>query len=136
MSISSLQPFEKTLWCPFYELNNGDTHTASWTTVEPGSVQPELRDRSPDSAIPQSPANGGLYGGPQSNGPWANIPVAPTMTNLIHYNLRSANPPPGATEQYIGTDRLGNNYIAMPGVSWFNPNRPDMQGKYRMQVIN
>lgn len=130
------QPFEKGLWCPYFELKNMDTHNGSWSTVEPGNVTPENRDSNPDSAIPLSPPNGGIYGGPQSSGPWANIPVTPSMTNLIHNNLRSANPPPGATEQYIGTQRLGNNYIAMPGVSWFNPNTPTFSNKYHMQVVN
>ena len=49
------------------------------------------------------------------------------MMNYVHHNLRSANPPPGATEQYVGTDRLGNNYVSMPGTYWFNPeDRPNM----------
>ena len=136
MSSLNTQPYEKTMWCPFYELNNGDKHTSSWSTVEPGSVSAEQRDRNPDSALPPSPPNGGLYGGPQSSGPWANIPVIPSMTNLIQNNLRSANPPPGATEQYIGTERLGNNYIAMPGINWFNPSaKPHMQAKYYMQSV-
>ena len=48
------------------------------------------------------------------------------MMNYVHHNLRSANPP-GATEQYVGTDRLGNNYVSMPGTYWFNPeDRPNM----------
>ena len=54
--------------------------------------------------------NGGLFGGPQAMGEYASIHVTPTATNMIHNNLRSANPPPGATEQYPGTNRLGNNY--------------------------
>ena len=71
--------------------------------------------------LPPSPPNGGLYGGPQSAGSWANIPVVPTMTNMIHNNLKSANPPPGATVQYIGTDRLGNSPAEMPEIYWYNP---------------
>ena len=56
------------------------------------------------------------------------------ITNLIHFNLRSANPPPGATEQYVGTDRLGNNYVPMIGVNWYNPENG--KGLYRMNVTN
>ena len=68
---------------------------------------------------PSPTHNAGLYSGPAFNGPWGNIPVVPTTANLINNNLRSANPPPGATTQYPGTNRLGNNYIAMPGVYWY-----------------
>ena len=57
MSSLNTQPYEKTMWCPFYELNNGDKHTSSWSTVEPGSVSAEQRDRNPDSALPPSPPN-------------------------------------------------------------------------------
>ena len=73
--------------------------------------------------IPKPTHNAGLYSGPAFNGPWGNIPIIPTTTNLIHYNLRSANPPPGAITQYPGTNRLGNNYIAMPGVYWYTSNK-------------
>ena len=34
-------------------------------------------------------------------------------------NLASANPPPGAIDQYIGTNRPGNNYTAMPTLYWY-----------------
>lgn len=82
--------------------------------------------------IPESLPNGGLYNAPQSREPWANIPVVPTETNLIHYNLRSAHPPPGATEQYISTLRVGNNYTDMQGVYWYNPD--NVRGFYYMQT--
>ena len=36
--------------------------------------------------------NGGLFGGPQAVGEYASIHVIPTTTNMIHHNLRSANP--------------------------------------------
>lgn len=80
-----------------------------------------LRDKNPYTEIPPSPPNGGLYGGPQSVKPWANIPVTPTTTNLINNVLKQANPPPGAELHYPGTNRLGNNYQAMPGIYWYNP---------------
>ena len=86
----------------------------------PGLMPVELRGDGSEMAMFPSPPNGGLYGGPQSTKPWANIPVVPTIANLIHQNLRSANPPPGATEQYPSTERLGNNYMAMPGIRWYN----------------
>lgn len=118
-------------YCPYMEISH---QKGSYQTITKGLVQPEKRDFDANTAIPESSPNGGLYGGPQSTEPWANIPVTPSGTNLIHYNLRSANPPPGATEQYVGTDRLGNNYNPMIGVYWYNPE--EQHAKYRMAVTN
>lgn len=70
---------------------------------------------------PRKP-NGGLYTGEQfqTNAPWGNIPVYPTTDYLTHTNLLVGNnPPPGATYQYPGSVRLGNNYQEMPGVSCY-----------------
>jgi hypothetical protein len=55
---------------------------------------------------------------------------------MINNNLRSANPPPMATEQYPGTNRLGNNYIAMPGVYWYSDTHPVNKGPYTMKVTD
>jgi len=70
------------------------------------------------TSMPKPPKNGGLYGGQQVNYPWMPIPVIPTETNLTHFNLRSAYPPPGATEIY-GTIRPGNNYVSQVGVYYY-----------------
>ena len=59
--------------------------------------------------------NAGLYG--QSSNA---IPVFPTATNYTHNNLKSANPPPGATAQAGSINRLGNNYSAAPEVAWYS----------------
>ena len=80
--------------------------------------------------------NGGLFGGPQAVGEYASIPVIPTTTNMIHHNLRSANPPPGAIHQYPGTNRDRNNYVPMPGVCWYNDTHPVNQGPYSIKVID
>ena len=93
-----------------------------------------LRDSSPHSSMPPPPPNGGLYAGPDQNKPWLPIKVTPTATNLINRNLLSANPPPGATEQYVGTNRLGNNYVAMPGVYWFNNTNEVNKGPFHLKV--
>ena len=61
--------------------------------------------------------------------------MVPTTTNMINKNLRSANPPPGATEQYPGTNRYGNNYIPMPGVYWYNDTHPVNFGPYAIKVV-
>ncbi len=104
----------------------------SYKTLTDGLIEPEKRMNNENTAIPASLPNGGLFSGPQSTGPWANIPVIPSDTNLIHFNLRSAKPPPGATEQYVSTSRLGNNYAPMIGVYWYNPEQT--YGMYRMNV--
>tara|TARA_B110000238_G_C15839147_1_gene316131 strand:+ start:182 stop:544 length:363 start_codon:yes stop_codon:yes gene_type:complete len=104
--------------------------------VDPeSSVHYVERDYSPDSKMPPPVKNGGLYGGKQSNKPWMPIPVTPTATNYIHNNLRSANPPPGAMEQYVGNIRLGNNYTAKPGIKWYVPSKSSC-GPYSMQVVS
>ena len=81
--------------------------------------------------LPQYQA--GIYTGPQAYGPWGFIPVTPTTSNMINNNLKSASPPPGATVQYPGTNRLGNNFSSMPGIDWYN-NTTDMNpGPYRIK---
>jgi hypothetical protein len=87
----------------------------------------------PNVAAPQPQYQGGIYTGPQAYGPWGFIPVTPTTSNMIHNNLRSANPPPGATVQYPGTNRLGNNFSAMPGVSWYNNTTEMNPGQFRIK---
>jgi thiol-disulfide isomerase/thioredoxin len=71
------------------------------------------------SMAPPAP-HGGLYhpSAPPANGGWGSIPVPATAAGYTHNNLRSANPPPGATEQYMtaATNRPGNSYSAKPGV--------------------
>lgn len=85
-----------------------------------------------NKAAPAPTHNAGLYSGPAFSGPWGNIPVTPTTANMIHNNLRSANPPPGATTQYPGTNRSGNSYTAMPGVSWYTST--DTKCPYKIKV--
>jgi len=116
-------------YCPYMDITS---KTGTYDTLTEGLIKPEKRSINPNTAIPDSLPNGGLYSGPQATGPWGNIPVIPSDTNLTHYNLRSAQPPPGATEQYVGIDRLGNNYAPMIGVYWYNPEGSN--GMYRMNV--
>lgn len=67
---------------------------------------------------PKPVLNGGLYTGKPfaDNAPWANVPVIPDVSYMIHKNLKSAHPPPGAEFQYPGGNRPGNNTQIMPGV--------------------
>ena len=90
----------------------------------------------PNTRAPPPVPNGGLFSGPQAMGDYASIPVIPTATNMIHNNLRSANPPPGAINQYPGTNRDKNNYIPMPGVYWYNDTNPVNKGPYSIKVID
>jgi hypothetical protein len=99
------------------------------------NVPHHLRDSNPNSALNRNPINGELYSGEHSTKPWMPIRVTPTATNYIHRNLLSANPPPGATEQYVGTNRIGNNYTSMPNIHWYNPNSKNLNnGPYNLKV--
>ena len=76
--------------------------------------------------------NGGMYRGePCTNRAHIPTPVVHTGTYFHQVLLSSANPPPGAQEQYVGTNRTGNNYAVMPGVNWYNP---EMTGPYEMKT--
>jgi len=122
-------------WCPYQKYNPTvpQNQQGHYTTVEEGKVIAAFRNSGPDNAMPPVPRHGGLFSGEETKNPWNAIPVTPTMTNYIQNNLRSANPPPGATEQYVGGERLGNNYAPMPGTYWYNPT-DHMNGKFRMKV--
>lgn len=98
--------------------------------VEQNGIPPELR-ASKNTVLPASPPNGGLYGGPQSDEYWMPQPVAATDTNFTHNLLKSACPPPGATEQYISNIRPGNNYVAKVGVYKYRDTHPVNKGPFR-----
>lgn len=68
---------------------------------------------------PQPTINGGWYTGEPfpTSAPWRNFEVTPDVSFMIHRNLSSANPPPGAIFQYPGSYRPGNNAQSMPGVT-------------------
>lgn len=134
----SSNDYTTPFWCPYtrYQPSEANRLNGDYTTVESGSVPPEQRSTGPNSTMPQAKVHGGLYDAPETTHPWNSIRVTPTMTNYIHYNLRSARPPPGATEQYVGTERLGNNYAPMPGTYWFNPANPEQQGKHMIKVVS
>lgn len=122
-------------WCPHtsYLPSNPEYINGDYTVVKKTNIPPHMRNNAITS-MPPSPNHGGLFSGPPSNNPWNSIPVTPTMTNYVQNNLRSANPPPGATQQYIGSNRLGNNYVSMPGVYWHNPE--NMKGMYAIKTTH
>ena len=119
----------------YTECNHKKSQSKLQPVDPPSSVPPQLRWNSPNEIMPTPTYyNAGLYTGESFKGPWGNIPVAPTTTNMIQNNLRSANPPPGAIYQYPGTNRLGNNYIAMPGVYYYKQGPPGNEGPFNIKV--
>jgi len=100
------------------------------------NVPQHLRSDNINTSIPSSPVNGGLFNAPQATGGHASIAVAPTATNYVYYNLASAGPPPGAKTQFVGTNRIGNNYISMPGVYWLNNKQKEQDNKYNIKVVH
>ena len=114
---------------------NTQFENVNYPVDKDSNVKPEFRSSGINSSMKPSAPNGGLYGGPACLKPWMPIPVTPTATNLIQNNLRSANPPPGATEQYIGHIRKGNNYTSMPGVYWYNKTMEPNVGPYNIKGV-
>lgn len=100
-------------------------------------IPPVYRSNNPYNSVPPPPKNGGLYSGPESDLFWMPEKVIPTTTYFMQELLKNADPPPppGATEQYPGDNRLGNNYIPMPGVNWFNSQYKN-RGPYNIKVID
>ena len=101
---------------------------------KPSNIPPEKRWNNENESAPPPTYNAGLYSGAPFKGPWGNIPTIPTTAYMIHHNLRSANPPPGAIYQYPGTIRCGNNYMAMPGVVWYTNTPVGNEGPYLIQI--
>ena len=74
----------------------------------------------PPNEVPGPSYNGAVTIGEPCQGGHCSIHVTPTVNNLINNNLKSANPPPGATINYPGTNRLGNNHIEMSGIQSYS----------------
>lgn len=118
------------------------SETSIGTPVDvPSQVPTGKQWKNPYDMAPPAPRNGGLYTGPPAYGPWASIPVTPTTSEYINNNLRSASGTPDSFNQYPNTNRPGNNFSSMPGVSNFakqghgphrihcTPNSPAKGGK-------
>ena len=101
-------------------------------------LQPELRGEGPNVQVPSERPNGGIYRGPQSDKWYVPKPIPSTTTYFNQVLLRNSDPapPPGATEQYPGNTRLGNNYVAMPGVNWYNSAYPRNNGPFSIKVMD
>lgn len=85
----------------------------------PSTVPFAQQSSGPMASMPPPAPHGGLYhpSAPPARGGWGSLPVTPTAVGYSD-NLRSANPPPGATAQYMtgATNRRGNSYSAKAGV--------------------
>lgn len=99
-------------------------------------IPPELRNKTPYSVMPAHVPNGGLYRGPQINKWYVPQEAPPTTTYFNQVLLRNANPTPphGATEHYPSNQRVGNNYVATPGVNWYNSAYPRNAGPFNIKV--
>lgn len=67
---------------------------------------------------PPPPHNNGWFTGEPfaKDAAYGPVPIIPDTGFLVHFNLRSALPPPRALTQYPGNHRPGNNYQPMPGI--------------------
>ena len=97
----------------------------------------ESRGSSPSTEAPEMLPNGGLYSGSCPAGrAWIPTKIVPTSTYFTSELLKQANPPPGALDQYVGTNRPGNNYTAMPNVHWYNRTSKQNQGPFNIKVTH
>ena len=101
-------------------------------------VPPELRSNNPYNVIQAHIPNGGLYRGPHINQWFISQPAPPTTTYFNQVLLRNVHPAPpqGATEQYPSNQRLGNNYVSMPGINWYNSAYPRNAGPFNIKVVD
>jgi hypothetical protein len=112
------------------------TDKRDYSVDKESEVPMELRADTYDETIQATSKNGGLYGGVAADRSWIPKPVYPTSAYFTNYLLKSANPPPGAMEQAIGTNRPGNNYIPMPHVKWYAKTPVTNQGPFDLKVIH
>ena len=97
------------------------------------NIPKNIQWNSPFESAPKAPLNGGLYTGAPGNGPWSAIPITPTTDNMINNNLKSANPPPSATNQYPLNIKPGNNFQGNTDLSWYTNNGLN-KGPFKLQV--
>lgn len=103
----------KGIQCPFDHKTSKDSHVST--------------------PLPPAQLHGGLYNSTSTNKPWHSIYVKPDVTYMINTNLQSANPPPGATHQFIGTNRPGNSSVNMPNVYKYAPE--GQEGLYNFHLL-
>ena len=122
---------DNIMWCPYHKRTiKIEGH---YGVMVPSDIPSGYRDNLPNTQMPLSLPNGGIFRGPQSNRPWANTPVPATATYHTTELLRSANPPEEAMKQ-LQASRIGNSYVANPHAKWFNPTESP-NGTYRILGI-
>ncbi len=94
-----------------------------------------MRGDSFDTRVNKMLPNGGLFSGPVVKRAVIPEPIYPTSTYFTTELLKEANPPPGAIEQAIGTNRPGNNYTAAPYVKWYSDTTEVNNGPFNLKVI-
>jgi hypothetical protein len=95
------------------------------------------RWNNPYTTHPNTLPNGGLYSGECSAGrAWIPTKVDFTSNNFTRNLLKQACPPPGALEQYVGTNRPGNNYVSMDKVYWYNKTPVCNKGPFNIKVTH
>ena len=84
------------------------------------------------SFIPDSSYNGAVTIGEPCVGSHCSIPITPSSDNLINHNLKTSHPPPRATINYPGTERIGNNSTSFPGIHNYRVTNCNM-GPFQIQ---
>ena len=88
----------------------------------------------PAGRIPDNSYNGAVTIGAPCEGAHCAIPVPPTVSYMTNVNLRSANPPPGALQQFASTHRLGNNSDLNVGIGKYVNGTSQNPGPFNISV--
>ena len=94
-----------------------------------------MRGDSFDARVNTMLPNGGLYSGIEVERAMIPKKIEPTSTYFTSVLLKEANPPPGALEQAVGTNRPGNNYTAAPSVYWYADTTEVNKGPFNLKVV-
>ena len=92
----------------------------NYSVDKKGSMPHEQMASGPNKRMKEPSKNKGLYGGKQicnENFPKSEIPTATNYAKLLEFS--DPPPPPGAAEQYVQLNRLGNNFSPSPKVKWY-----------------
>lgn len=117
-------------YCPY-----PPTHITKPTLSNDTPFNPQFIEDKPITPPAKPLPHGGLYSEPEpkERQPWHAISVMAESSYMINTNLLSANPPPGANVQYIGTNRPGNNTVNMEGVYKYDPK--NKEGMYNINLV-
>ena len=119
--------------------NNNIKQQGHYKVDKVSNIIPEHRDSSPntDLTVSYNPVNSGLYSGPQNTNPWGSIHIVPTATNHIQlFNKTHNETDNNLLRQQPSLQRFGNNYSAVPNLSWFNPKNNLGSGIFMIKGFN